>query len=70
MNDREYVVEMVAINNVPMATSRPLPIRFSAVCAYAQQYDYTGQEFDLLLRLVRALDDEYLKIKAEQRDHG
>ena len=36
------------------------PIPWSAVNEYAKRYNYSGEGFDYLVRMVRALDDTFL----------
>lgn len=44
------------------------PIPWTAIDQYAMRYGYDGEEFEYLERMVRALDDAFLKFKAEQKD--
>lgn len=43
------------------------PIPFSSIDRYAARHGYTGDEFDLLSRVVRAADDEFLRIVNKPR---
>jgi hypothetical protein len=63
--DRGYATDISVVNNVPLAMARPLPIPFMAIECYGTRFEYIGQSFMLLVRFVRALDAEYLKVMAE-----
>jgi hypothetical protein len=41
-------------------------IPFSAIDRYATRYGIEGEEFDLLLSSVRALDEEFVQIMADK----
>lgn len=43
------------------------PIPFVSIDVYARRYAIEGEEFDVLLRLVQAMDDEWLKYSEETR---
>lgn len=45
----------------------PGPLPFAAIDVYARRCGYDGPEFDLLLTLVTAMDEEFLTVAAEQR---
>ena len=50
-------------------------IPFSAIDAYARRYEIDGEEFEVLLVSVRAIDDEFItimtdKIKRETKKGG
>ncbi len=38
------------------------PISFAAIDAYAARFGYEGEAFDELLRLVSAMDEEWLRV--------
>lgn len=44
------------------------PIPWSAINEYAKRYDYTGEGFDYLVRMVRALDDTFLAYDKAEAD--
>jgi len=48
---------MEGINQIP----------FSAICKYAEAFDFTGDELDDLIYFVRELDDEYMTYFDEQK---
>jgi hypothetical protein len=51
-------------------TNRPLALPWRLLRAYARDQRLSADDFQLFLRFVRALDDEYLTILAERRAGG
>lgn len=41
-------------------------IYYTAISQYCRDHEISGAEFEVFLRLIREIDDEYLKYMAEQ----
>jgi len=51
-----------------LGTCRPVgmgegQIPWTAIRQYAEAYGFEGEEFDILLEIIRAMDGEYLEIR-------
>lgn len=70
MSDRAYVTETQFIpagtSSIPIAKSRPLPLRWETMKAYADHNDLSRDDFSMFLKLIRGMDMEFLTIAAEQ----
>jgi hypothetical protein len=53
---------------MPMGGFGPLP--FAAMDAYASRYGITGEEFEIFVRLITAMDSEYLQHVNAKDDSG
>jgi hypothetical protein len=58
-------IRAVGLGAVAIAAPRPGRLPFSAIDRYATRYGIRGAAFDLFLRLIDILDDEYLEITRE-----
>lgn len=61
----EAFAELSTCRDVALGTG---PIPWTAIDQYAMRYGYEGEEFEYLERLVRALDDAFLKYQADKKD--
>jgi hypothetical protein len=72
-HDRDYVSETILVPTTPGAppaaivSSRPLALRRSTLRYYAAEQGVAGADFEIFVRLVRALDLEYLQILSEKK---
>lgn len=48
-------------------TNVPQPIRWRTLDRYAMRIGYEGESYETFMRLLRALDNEFLKVAAEKR---
>ena len=70
MDDRDHLSEttfLPAPASAMLIINRPLPLRWKTLHRYAAARGLDGDDFELFLRVLRALDGEYLKIRAELR---
>jgi hypothetical protein len=44
----------------------PRKIPYTAISAYARDFEIGGEWFDMLVKLIRQIDEEYLEISAER----
>lgn len=71
INDRDYLSQTQLLPSAPGApplmqiVNTPRPIEWLTLDAYAARAGLAGEDYQLFLRVLRALDDEYLKVKAE-----
>jgi len=72
IDEREYLQETQLLPSAPGAppvmiiANKPRRIAWRTLDAYAERGGFCGEERVLFLRLMRAMDDELLKVKAEQ----
>lgn len=66
-SSRAYVSESRMIGEALLVIALPQRIGFQAINDYGWRYGIEGEAFDELKIFVRALDDEYLAVMAEQR---
>jgi hypothetical protein len=69
VNDRNYVTEtqFVPVPNgipIPISRSRPLPLQWATLRAYADHNEIS--DFALFCKLMRGMDVEFMTINAEQ----
>ena len=50
-----------------IVTHHPDAIPFSAVNAFAQRYEISGEDFFVFYRMIEIMDDEFRKVTAEQQ---
>lgn len=71
--DRDYLAETQLVPSVPGAPpvmviiNTPRPIRWATLDAYAMRAGFEGESYAHFMQLVGALDQEFLKVRAEQR---
>jgi hypothetical protein len=64
--DRPWNSVMVKAGDATVQSREPGPIPFASIDRYATRYGYTANGFDDLLKLVTAMDIEFLEISAEK----
>jgi len=75
MYERDYVSETTMLPTAQGApplviiTNRPLPLRWKILRDYAESHRLADDRFPMFYQLIRALDNEYLAIQAEQQNN-